>query len=218
MCQSHLLRLWAEFTRFTPYKRVPIISSIHHDFSVGWTYLKCDARERWIPWQTVSIVAPGLRQIGSDKSGWSPLFFVYTLDISHARLRSRTYLTSPSSYMISWVLKRSKIELTRQILSNNQSIPRSSSQLSMTVLPSPSLAKASKVSIDTPSILLIAVKAGMYFLVPSRTSMNSSSVIWSQQSHLGVTHIFSDHDVAIVYCPSASFPVSRQCKLTSICL
>jgi hypothetical protein len=94
------------------------------------------------------------------------------------------------------------MRLTRHILSNNQSIPRSSSQLNMTVLPSPSLAKASSVSMDTPSILLIAVKAGIYFLVPSRTSINSSSVICHQPNHqlgVGPTHIFSDHDVAIVY-------------------
>lgn len=44
----------------------------------------------------------------------------------------------------------------------------------MTVFPSPSLASESSVSIDTPSILLMAVRAGMYFLVPNRTSMNSS--------------------------------------------
>jgi hypothetical protein len=95
------------------------------------------------------------------------------------------------------------MKLTRHILSSSQSIPKSSSQLSMTVLPSPSLAKASSVSMDTPSILLMAVKAGIYFLVPSRTSINSSSVICHQPNHqlgVGATHILSDHDVAIVYC------------------
>ena len=64
--------------------------------------------------------------------------------------------------------------------SNSQSSPRSTSQLIMTVRPSSCRANSSIVSIDTLSILLMTVKAGMYFLVPRRTSMNSSIVIWSQ--------------------------------------
>ena len=55
---------------------------------------------------------------------------------------------------------------TCHIRSNSQSNPRSISQLIMTVFPSPSLAILSSVSIETPSILLMTVRAGMYCLVP----------------------------------------------------
>jgi len=49
-------------------------------------------------------------------------------------------------------------------------MPMSISQLNITVRPSPSRAIRAKLSIDTPSILLIAVKAGIYFLVPELLS------------------------------------------------
>jgi hypothetical protein len=52
---------------------------------------------------------------------------------------AHTHFTNPSSF---------------QIASSNQSIPKSISQLIITVLPSPSLAIASSVSIETLSILL----------------------------------------------------------------
>ena len=59
------------------------------------------------------------------------------------------------------------------IRSSNQSMPRSISQLIMTVRPSPSRASCSSISIDTPSILLITVRAGRYFRVPTRSAIQS---------------------------------------------
>jgi hypothetical protein len=97
----------------------------------------------------------------------------------HFAMRPRelteTYLTSPNSYTHQIEFSNGRKEkLTIHIASNSQSNPSPSSQLIITVLPSPSLAILSKVSMDTPSILLMTVKAGMYCRVPRYMSCCTS--------------------------------------------
>ena len=89
----------------------------------------------------------------------------------------------------------------------------------MTVFPSPSLAIRSKVSIETPSILLTTVNAGMYLRVPGPDQLHTLSrkrQLTKQHIYelvgrnleairnpmpvaIGDTDVFSYHDVAIVY-------------------
>lgn len=187
MRQTDFLRLRIEFTRFPPDKGVS-----GRSVSVAPIQVSSDSLEvrcqRSVDAVTNSLYcrsltqADGVSEIGlvSSLLSINPM----TWSAGFKEIEQVAHLTKPNS---------------RHILSKSQSMPRSISQLIMIVLPSPSRAILSRVSIDTPSILLITVIAGKYFLVPvglsaynashsepdylpSRTSMNSSVVIYTCQT------------------------------------